>query len=172
MENDNKIVTVDLCDNEIGIEEKIWVHKNNVLHRAFSVFLFNGDRVLLQKRAQNKYHSGGLWTNTCCSHHKAGKSLEESVKLTLLRELGITCNVREIGSFLYFAQFEGLSEYEYDHVFVGEYIGEVFINKDEVSDVRWIKIDVLMQDMLKNPLNYTVWFFYASKIAFQYYLNS
>ena len=112
------VILVDENNNQIGLEEKILAHKKNLLHRAFSIFIFNDSfEILLQKRAPNKYHSGNLWTNTCCSHPLENLSLVESAKKRLVEEMGIKANLNEVFSFIYQAEFDnGLSEYEYDHV--------------------------------------------------------
>ena len=117
----NNLILVDPDDREIGFGEKTDVHRRGLLHRAFSVFLFDGDRVLIQQRAAGKYHSAGLWANTCCSHPRAGQGLTEAVVQRLEEECGIRgAKIREAGCFLYRASFpNGLTEYEYDHVKTG-----------------------------------------------------
>lgn len=164
---ESDLILVDLDDNEIGHGEKLDVHRQGLLHRAFSVFLFNGDSLLIQRRAAGKYHSAGLWANTCCSHPRTGQSLHEAVVLRLEEECGITgVEVRESGSFVYRASFSnGLTEYEYDHVFVGEYNGEFTPNPEEASEMRFVPLTELKQDMLENPQRYAVWFITALGIA-------
>lgn len=167
MTSENDLILVDLDDNEIGRGEKLDVHRQGLLHRAFSVFLFNGDSLLIQRRAAEKYHSAGLWANTCCSHPRAGQSLQEAVAQRLEHECGITgAQVREAGSFVYCARFDnGLTEYEFDHVFVGEYAGDFTPNPEEASEMRFIPLEELKQDMLAHPEKYAVWFITALGIA-------
>ena len=119
--------------------------------------------MLLQKRSAGKYHSGGLWTNACCSHPRQGEELSEAVERRLEEELGIRMPVEELYSFVYRAQFEnGLTEYEYDHVFLGEYDGEIRLNEEEASEIRWMDMDELAEDLWKNPEKYTAWFLIAA----------
>jgi isopentenyl-diphosphate delta-isomerase len=156
------LILVDLFDNEIGSGEKLWVHQNDILHRAFSVFIISDGKMLIQRRNLNKYHSGGLWANACCSHPRVGESLEDAVERRLQEELGIKTETRELFHFVYRTKFDNaLTEYEYDHVFLGNYSGEVFPHMDEVEEVKWIDIDELSQDMLKNPADYASWFIIA-----------
>ncbi|GBD34035.1 Isopentenyl-diphosphate Delta-isomerase [bacterium HR34] len=157
---DEKIILVDENDNEIGFEEKLEVHKKGKLHRAFSIFVFNSKgELLIQKRAKNKYHSGGLWTNTCCSHPHPGENLEEAVHRRLKEEMGFDCNLKEIFSFIYKVKFEnGLTENELDHVFIGVYDGEVKPNQNEVEDFKWVNINTLLKDIQFNEDKYTYWF--------------
>ena len=167
MESRDDLILVDLDDHEIGRGEKMDVHQKGILHRAFSVFLFDGDRLLIQRRAVGKYHSAGLWANTCCSHPRVGETLQEAAINRLRLECGIEGTVlREAGRFVYRAVFSnGLSEYELDHVLVGAYSGTFQANPEEVSDLRFVRIDTLKQDMLQNPDLDAVWFFTALGIA-------
>ena len=153
------VILVDENNNQIGLEEKILAHKKNLLHRAFSIFIFNDSfEILLQKRAPNKYHSGNLWTNTCCSHPLENLSLVESAKKRLVEEMGIKANLNEVFSFIYQAEFDnGLSEYEYDHVLFGISNNQPILNPDEAIDYKWIKISDLKAQIEKNPGNFTVW---------------
>ena len=153
------VILVDENNNQIGLEEKILAHKKNLLHRAFSIFIFNDSfEILLQKRAPNKYHSGNLWTNTCCSHPLENLSLVESAKKRLVEEMGIKANLNEVFSFIYQAEFgNGLSEYEYDHVLFGISNNQPILNPDEAIDYKWIKISDLKAQIEKNPGNFTVW---------------
>lgn len=165
MEN---IILVDLDDKEIGVMEKQEAHVKAKLHRAFSILLFHKDKILIQQRANHKYHCGGLWANTCCSHPRVNESLEEATKRRLLQETGIECELSEIGSFLYCAPFSnGLTEYEIDHVFVGEYGGEFIINREEVETLQYVEIEWLKQDMMEHPDVYAPWFFTAFYMALQ-----
>lgn len=155
-----EIILVDEMDNEIGFAEKLEVHTTGRLHRAFSIFVFN-DRgeLLLQKREKNKYHSAGLWSNTCCSHPRAHEGLKESVHRRLREEMGFDCELKEIHEFIYRSEFDnGLTEHEYDHVFVGEFNGIPHPDSEEVEDYKWISIEELKRDVTLNPDKYTVWF--------------
>jgi len=156
----DELILVDIHDKEIGYGDKETVHKKGQLHRAFSVFLIDKDKMLIQKRAHSKYHSGGLWSNSCCSHPRRGEELLESVKRRLHEEIGVYCDTKKIGYIVYHKKFgEELYEYEYDHIFVGEYDKNNFIiNKDEVEEVKWIGIKELEKDILVNPNKYSVWF--------------
>jgi isopentenyl-diphosphate Delta-isomerase len=154
------IIKVDAFDKEIGSIEKMEAHYKGVLHRAFSILIFNSNnQLLLQKRHNEKYHSPGLWTNTCCSHPKFGESLENAVYRRLKEEMGFTCELKEIFSFVYKVEFEDkLIENEYDHVFIGTYDGEVIPNEYEVEDFKWVSINEVKADILANPHLYTYWF--------------
>lgn len=158
-----KVLLVDFNDNIIGEETKENAHKNPLLHRAFSVFLYKDNKLLVQKRAKNKYHSGGLIANTCCSHQIAGMKTIECAKQRLIEELNINVDwLDEIFTFTYFTKFaDDLYEYELDHVLIGEFDGEYEVNPDEVDDLYWIDFKTLKQDMLVNPKNYSSWFLIA-----------
>ena len=165
------VILVDENNNQIGIEEKILAHKKNLLHRAFSIFIFNDSfEILLQKRAPNKYHSGNLWTNTCCSHPLENLSLVESAKKRLIEEMGIKANLNEVFSFIYQAEFDnGLFEYEYDHVLFGISNNKPILNPDEAIDYKWIKISDLKAQIEKNPGNFTVWLQIMINNYFKYF---
>ena len=164
---EDDLILVDPDDREIGRGEKLDVHRRGLLHRAFSVFLFDGDSLLIQRRAAGKYHSAGLWANTCCSHPRAGQGLAEAATIRLKEECGIEgVSLRETGSFLYRAVFpNGLTEYEYDHVFVGEYGGEFDPDPEEISELRYIPLHELKRDLMEHPEGYAAWFFTALGIA-------
>jgi len=155
-----KIILVDENDNEIGSGEKLKVHQEGKLHRCFSLFVFNPKReLMLQERAKLKYHSGGLWTNTCCSHPRVGEKIEDAVHRRLQDEMGFDCEVKEIFTFIYKARLDhGLWEHEFDHVFVGKFDGEPDINPEEADSWKWIDLNELKKDILENPEKYTVWF--------------
>jgi len=157
---EEQVILVDEHDNEIGLMEKMQVHREGRLHRAFSVFLFNyKGEVLLQQRAFDKYHCGGLWTNTCCSHPRKGESLQQAVNRRLQEELGISCETEEVHSFIYKADVgEGLIEHEYDHVFVGKFSGIPQPNTAEIADWKYVNLDFLREDIEANPQLYTPWF--------------
>jgi len=139
------------------------------LHRAFSVFVFNGNNeLMLQQRAMHKYHSPGLWTNTCCSHQRDGETNIEAGKRRLQEEMGFVTNLEETISFIYKAPFDnGLTEHEFDHVLVGYYNKEPNINSEEVADWKWMTLDAVKKDMDIHPESYTVWF----KIIFDKFLQ-
>jgi len=153
------ILTVDENDNVIGKEEKIKTHREGKLHRAFSIFVFNSKgELLLQKRAKSKYHSEGLWSNTCCSHQRDEEILEKAIHRRLKEEMGFDCDLKEIFSFIYKVKFDnGLFENEFDHVFIGNSDGKPVPNSKEVDDWKWISLEKLKKDIQKNPDNYTYW---------------
>ncbi|RDY30372.1 isopentenyl-diphosphate Delta-isomerase [Lachnotalea glycerini] len=166
---ENEIILVDIFDQVVGHGEKLEVHKKGQLHRAFSVFLYHDNKLLIQKRAINKYHSGGLWANTCCSHPRVKESLEEAAKRRLFEEAGIDCDIEEIFSFIYRAEFEnGLTEYELDHVFIGKYQGETKMNEDEMSELLWIDVDLLALGIMQFPQEFAPWFITASPQVIKY----
>ncbi len=154
------VILVDENDNTIGTMEKLEAHRKGVLHRAFSILLFNTKgEILLQKRSLTKYHSGGLWTNTCCSHPLPGESMQTAINRKLKQEMGIDLNPVFAYKFIYKTNLDhNLIEHEYDQVFIGIYNGEPFINKDEVEDWRFVDVKSLRKDMNKNPDAYTYWF--------------
>lgn len=158
----DELILVDLEDHEIGTGEKLWVHQSDRLHRAFSVFVIDGDRMLLQRRNIHKYHSGGLWANACCSHPRAGETLEDAVRRRMLEELGVQAACEELFHFVYRTAYEnGLTEYEYDHVFLCQYAGEVHPSQEEIEEVRWVAIEDLRKDVIENPASYASWFLIA-----------
>lgn len=160
------IILVDFEDREIGYEEKMKAHVRPTLHRAFSIFLYHDGKILLQRRAYSKYHSGGLWANTCCSHPRRGESLSEAVERRLREEVGITCPVRETGHFIYCYKFdEDLYEYEYDHVFVGDYQGAVAPNREEIEEMAWVSAEDLTSGLVQRPQDYAPWLPQAAAIA-------
>lgn len=155
-----QVLLVDENDNPTGLMEKLKVHRLGLLHRSFSVFVFNdsGD-LLLQKRAKNKYHSAGLWSNACCSHPENKKNIAQEAQKRLEKEMGIkNCNLQEIFSVVYEAKVGDLIEHEFDHVFIGSFNGPVKPNKKEAEAFKWASIDNLKKDIVQNPQNYTEWF--------------
>ncbi|MDA7803037.1 isopentenyl-diphosphate Delta-isomerase [Crocinitomix sp.] len=154
------VILVDEEDNQIGLMEKIEAHKKGLLHRAFSVFLFNDKHeILMQRRALSKYHSGGLWTNTCCSHPREHESIEEAGKRRLIEEMGFSCDVERVFSFIYKAKLDNeLSEHEFDYVLMGKYNKRPKPNPIEVMDWKYMDMKEIEFDILENPGNYTVWF--------------
>ncbi|SES91507.1 isopentenyl-diphosphate Delta-isomerase [[Clostridium] polysaccharolyticum] len=154
------VICVDEQDNGLGVMEKMEAHEKGILHRAFSIFVWNQkEELMIHQRALEKYHSGGLWTNTCCSHPQPGEELLESAHKRLIAEMGFDCNLKESFSFLYQTEFEdGLVEHEFDHVIMGCYEGAATPNPEEVCDYKWVPLDELERDMKVNPKKYTVWF--------------
>ena len=161
-----EIILVDKNDREIGKGEKLKVHQEGKLHRAFSIFIFNskGD-LLIQKRADTKYHSPGLWTNTCCSHPRVGEPLDKATKRRLKEEMGIEAELKEIFSFLYKVRLDDLVENEFDHVFIGEFEGEPKINKEEASQWKWIN----PEELKKGPC-YIFW--HAKSLRSNFHKNN
>ena len=157
---EERVILVDEQDNDLGSMEKIEAHEKAALHRAFSVFVFNeAGQMMLQQRALSKYHSPGLWTNTCCSHPRPGETLEEAAQRRIMEEMGFRCELREVFSFIYKAPFDhGLTEHELDHVFTGIYHEDPLINPEEVGAWKWMDVDELLLDVKENPESYTVWF--------------
>ena len=154
-----EVILVDEEDRVLGTAEKMDAHRSGGLHRAFSVFVFDSaGNVLLQKRARDKYHSGGLWSNTCCSHPRPGETIVEAARRRLFEEMGFTCELREVFSFVYRAEVgNDLVEHEYDHVLVGTFDGQPSPDAREVEDWRWCAMDELRKDLAGNPANYTRW---------------
>lgn len=157
---EEQVILVNEKDEQIGLMPKLEAHQKALLHRAFSVFIFNGaNELMLQQRAMHKYHSPGLWTNTCCSHQRDGESSLEAGKRRLQEEMGFTTPLRETTSFIYKAPFDnGLTEHEYDHILVGEYNDAPIINKDEVAAWKWMSLEDIKEDIIQNPNRYTEWF--------------
>lgn len=163
------VILVDEQDNEIGVMPKMEAHEKAVLHRAFSVFVMNDENeVMLQQRALNKYHSPGLWTNTCCSHQRQGETNIEAGTRRLQEEMGFTVPLKETVSFIYKAPFDnGLTEHEFDHVMLGYSNEEPVINPEEVASWKWMPIADVKEDMEIHPELYTAWF----KIIFEKFYN-
>lgn len=153
------LILVDENDNEIGLMEKIPAHKSGRLHRAFSVFIFNSKgQLLLQQRADNKYHSGGLWTNTCCSHPINGEEINATIKNRLREEMGIECKTRFQFKFIYKSTLDnGLTEHELDHVYFGTSDAEPVLNKSEAKDWKYISLKDLEEEIRKNPEDFSAW---------------
>lgn len=155
----DQVVIVDAEDRPLGECEKLRAHVEGVLHRAISVFLFNAKgEWLLQRRALDKYHSGGLWSNTCCTHPQPGEPVTEAAAARLFEEMGIHCALQHAFSFIYRAPFDnGLTEHELDHVFVGFYEGEPQPDPSEVADWRWVNGTWLAEEMRRVPEEFTTW---------------
>jgi isopentenyl-diphosphate delta-isomerase len=157
---EEQVILVNEKDEPIGLMNKMEAHEKAVLHRAFSVFVLNDkNEVMLQQRAHHKYHSPLLWTNTCCSHQRAGETNLQAGKRRLFEEMGFQVELKELFHFIYKAPFDnGLTEHELDHVMIG-YSNEVpNINPDEVESWKWMKIEDIKEDMIQNPALYTIWF--------------
>ncbi len=156
---EEKVILVDTSDRQIGVAEKLQAHRDGLLHRAFSIFVINSQgQLLLQKRAKHKYHSGGLWTNTCCSHPRPDEPTDVAAHRRLLEEMGFDCELREIFSFVYQAVLDNdLTEYEFDRVFVGYSDREPILNPEEAEDWKWIDLKVLQADIRQHPESYTYW---------------
>lgn len=159
------VILVNESDTEIGSMEKMEAHEKGILHRAFSVFIFNDNgELLLQRRAYSKYHSGGLWTNTCCSHPRIGETLKEAANRRLKEEMGFAVETEPIHSFIYRAELDNnLVEYELDHVLIGRYNEDPILNLEEADDWKYQSLDSIQLDIKTNPNNYTAWF----KIIFE-----
>lgn len=157
---EEQVILVDEQDNPIGLMPKMEAHEKALLHRAFSVFVFNNKgQLMLQQRAAHKYHSPLLWTNTCCSHQREGETSIEAGKRRLQEEMGFSCALEEIFWFVYKAPFDnGLTEHELDHVLIGYYNEEPEINLDEVASYKWMTVEEVKKDMENHPEHYTAWF--------------
>jgi len=154
------VILVDEQDNPVGTMGKMEVHEKALLHRAFSVFIFNDKgEMLLQKRAASKYHSGGLWTNTCCSHPKPGEDTAAAAQKRLQEEMGFVTPLTKAFSFIYKAPFDnGLTEYEYDHVFTGLFNGLINPDPDEVSEYCYQSMETVKANVQSHPHHFTEWF--------------
>jgi isopentenyl-diphosphate delta-isomerase len=157
MEN---VILVDEQDRQLGAEEKLQAHLSGKLHRAVSVFLFNEKQeMLLQQRAYSKYHSGGLWTNACCGHPRPNEGTLEAAKRRLWEEMGIRCDLEKIFHFVYKAPLDNnITEYEFDHVFIGQFDGDVKADPLEACAWKWMEISQLEKDFSLHPSRYTFWF--------------
>jgi isopentenyl-diphosphate delta-isomerase len=157
---EEQVILVNEHDEPIGLMPKLEAHEKAALHRAFSVFILNSkNEVMLQQRAAQKYHSPLLWTNTTCSHQRAGESNIDAGSRRLMEEMGFTTPLKELFSFIYKAPFEnGLTEHELDHVMIGYYNDAPQINREEAENWKWMDIEAVKQDMQAHPELYTVWF--------------
>ena len=156
---EEQVILVNEKDEPIGLMNKMEAHEKAVLHRAFSVFILNdSNEVMLQQRAHHKYHSPLLWTNTCCSHQRAGETNIEAGKRRLYEEMGFNAELKELFHFIYKAPFDnGLTEHELDHVMIGYSNEFPNINQEEVESWKWMKIEDIKEDMIQNPALYTLW---------------
>jgi isopentenyl-diphosphate delta-isomerase len=155
-----EVILVSMDDEPIGVMEKMEAHRTGRLHRAFSIFIFNNKgEMMLQQRAHEKYHSGGLWTNACCSHPRPNETVLEAANRRLIEEMGFSTELKQLFSFTYHAGLDNnLIEHELDHVIVGTYDDTPIINPDEVADWKFVAMEELANDLKSNPDNYTVWF--------------
>ena len=162
---EENVILVNEKDEQIGLMPKMEAHEKAVLHRAFSVFIFNNkNELMLQQRALDKYHSPGLWTNTCCSHQRNGETNIQAGTRRLQEEMGFVVDLQESISFIYKAPFEnGLTEHEYDHILIGKYNDRPNINLEEVANWKWMPLEAVRKDMILHPQLYTEWF----KIIFE-----
>ncbi|MFN3926638.1 MAG: isopentenyl-diphosphate Delta-isomerase [Pseudanabaenaceae cyanobacterium] len=153
------VILVDQDDRAIGTADKMTAHQQGLLHRAFSIFIVNHKgELLLQQRAYHKYHSGGLWTNTCCSHPRPHETVLTAANRRLYEEMGIRCPLQELFTFIYKAELDnGLIEHELDHVLVGQTSQTPQPNPEEVAQWQWIDHQVLADDLIANPHQYTYW---------------
>ncbi|MBT4412621.1 isopentenyl-diphosphate delta-isomerase [Polaribacter sp. Hel1_33_78] len=165
---EEQVILVDKNDNQLGLMPKMEAHEKAVLHRAFSVFIFNKKgELMLQQRAAHKYHSPLLWTNTCCSHQRNGETNLEAGKRRLQEEMGFVTSLSEVFSFIYKAPFDnGLTEHELDHVLIGYFDNRPIINKDEAEDYKWMLLEDVKSDIEKKPSIYTEWFKIIFKESF------
>ncbi|WP_417289979.1 isopentenyl-diphosphate Delta-isomerase [Corallibacter sp.] len=157
---EEQVILVNENDEQIGLMNKMEAHEKALLHRAFSVFVFNeNNELMLQQRAAHKYHSPNLWTNTCCSHQREGENNIEAGKRRLQEEMGFVTDLKETTSFIYKAPFDnGLTEHEYDHILIGYFTDEPEINPDEVAAWKWMSLEDVKVDISLNPEQYTAWF--------------
>ncbi len=164
-----EIILVDSNDNIVGYKDKQDTHMSGDLHRAFSIYIFNSNNeLLIQKRNSSKYHSGGLWSNTCCSHPRKNEDLNIAIYRRLGEEMGIKCELNKVDEFIYKVELEnGLIENEYLHVYRGIYDGNPIINKEEVEDYKWININDLKEDIKLNSDKYTYWLKYTLNKVFK-----
>lgn len=155
-----EVILVDKNDVQTGTMEKMEAHRQGLLHRAFSIFIFNSNgEFLLQQRAPGKYHNGGLWTNTCCSHPLPGENVVDAAYRRLSEEMGFSTKLAPAFNFIYKATFDnGLTEYEFDHVFTGIYDGKIEVEKTEVSDYCYKNLKDITDSLLTHPQKYTEWF--------------
>lgn len=155
-----EVILVNEKDEVLGSMEKLEAHEKGLLHRAFSIFVFNSKgELLIHQRAFGKYHSEGLWTNTCCSHPAPGETIIEAAHRRLQEEMGFTCEMHQAFHFVYKAELDNnLIEHELDHVVIGSCDSNPVMNPEEAIDFKWVDLGDLLIDVSKNPSNYTFWF--------------
>lgn len=156
----DRVILVNATDTAIGTADKLEAHRAGRLHRAFSVFVFNHrGELLLQRRAAGKYHSGGLWSNSCCSHPRPGEATEAAARRRLVEEMGFSCPLETVSAMVYRADVGGgLIEHEYDHLLIGRWSGRPSPDPAEVEDWRWVAMDALRQEVALHPRRFTYWF--------------
>jgi len=154
-----EVILVDKNDQVLGKAEKIATHVKGDLHRAFSIFIFDRTgRLLIQKRARTKYHSGGLWSNTCCSHPRPEEDTHIAAHRRLKEEMGFDCDLKKVFELVYKAELDNnLIEHEYDHIFIGQFADEPVVDSREVEEFRWIGMDSLIDEVAAKYNNYTYW---------------
>ena len=157
---EERILLVDSHDKEIGFGDKMETHREGRLHRSFSIFVLNSKgELLMQQRAKTKYHSGGLWSNTCCSHQREGESIDEAAHRRLKEEMGFDTDLKELFTFIYKVKLDhDLFEHEYDHVFLGTFDGRPTPNPQEVEDWKFTNLSDLQKDIKEHSEKYTFWF--------------
>jgi isopentenyl-diphosphate delta-isomerase len=162
-----EVILVNKHDQEIGTMEKMEAHMQGMLHRAFSVLIFNSKgQLLLHRRAYGKYHSEGLWTNTCCSHPLPGETIVAAANRRLMEEMGMKTTLTTLFSFIYRAELENnLVEHELDHVLIGFTDDQPIVNPEEVSDYKWVSMHEIEEDIEQHETLYTAWF---KKIVLEY----
>ena len=167
-----EVILVNEEDAPIGTMEKMEAHRKALLHRAFSVFIFNSQgKMLLQQRAGDKYHSPGLWTNACCSHPRPGEDTLAAACRRLREELGFTTSLEKLFDFTYRSEFDnGLTEFEFDHVFVGHYDADIHPNAAEVSDYSYRSLEEIRESLAVHPENFTSWFHLAFPLVMDKYV--
>lgn len=160
MQSTEYVILVDEQDNDLGFMEKMQAHQEGRLHRAFSIFIFNErGELLLQQRSSDKYHSGGLWTNTCCSHPRPNETVKDAAHRRLFEEMGMSCELKIMTSFIYRTPFgNGLTEHELDYVLTGRYDGTPLPNPAEVQAYRWQSLSAIKKELAQHPQHYTSWF--------------
>jgi len=162
---EEKVILVDENDKQIGLMNKMEAHEKGALHRAFSIFVFNSKgEFLIQQRAFSKYHSGGEWANTCCSHQREGESTLEAAHRRLVEEMGFDVELKEVFDFTYKKEFgNGLTEHEFDHVVFGEFEGNPVPNPEEVANWKYVSLEELKKQIASHPEQYTIWLQIALK---------
>lgn len=168
---DEHVILVDSNNRELGTMEKMEVHEKGLLHRAFSIFIFNSvGEMLVHRRAEEKYHCGGMWTNAVCSHPRPGESQSQALRRKMQQEMGFSTEVKKAFDFTYKAELSnGLIEHEYDEVFYGIYDGELAPNPMEVQDFRYVSISELSKSLRDNPEQFTPWFLNLFEPISKYY---
>lgn len=169
-----EVILVDKNDNALGFMEKMEAHEKGILHRAFSVFILNDkSELLIQRRAKSKYHSAGLWTNSCCSHQRKDESSIQAGQRRLFEEMGIKASLKKLFSFIYKTSFDnGLIEHELDHVLIGFSNEKPKINNQEVDDYKWVSLELLNEDLALTPEKYTAWFLIIFDRFYKYVLDN